>query len=194
MEKVIEAVQKVRYGRDNTGRMEATKEARSKNPKTGVNLAQTELVIVGDGVDKARLVRKYGKERWVRFLGRVVPPDLYELYKTGWVFVTASEVETQGIVLIEAAASGLPLVAVKAGAVGEVCIDDRNGLICRPGAVDEMAEAIGRILADDKLRAKLAKESVKVAEGHDFGRTLDRFTNIYQRVIDNENTRGNINA
>ena len=118
----------------------------------------------------------------IKFLGRVLPPDLYELYKVGDVFATASEIETQGIVLIEAAATGLPLIAVNAGAVAEVCINGKNGVLCQPGDVYGMSEAMIKILSDDKLRMKYSEESVKIAKEHDFERTLDKFINIYNRV------------
>lgn len=147
-----------------------------------------QLVIVGDGVDKARLARKYGDVDAVKFLGRVVGSDLYELYKVGWVFATASEIETQGIVLIEAAACGLPLVAVDAGAVSEVCIDEENGYLCEPGSVPEIAAAMKKILTDDKLRAKFSKKSLAVAKEHDFETTLDRFINIYNKVAEGRKT------
>ena len=113
----------------------------------------------------------------------VLPPDLYELYKIGDVFATGSEVETQGIVLIEAAASGLPLVAVNKGAVAEVCITNENGFLCEPGNVSEFADALVTILSDIKLRQKFSKNSVKIASEHDFEKTLDKFINIYNRVI-----------
>ena len=90
------------------------------------------LLVVGDGVDLARLRKlavKLGINQSVKFLGKVMAPDLYEIYKMGTVFATASEIETQGIVLIEAAASGLPLVAVNAGAVNEICVDGENGFL-----------------------------------------------------------------
>ena len=149
-------------------------------------VAEAKLVIVGDGVDRARLeaeVARKGASGVVKFLGRVVVPDLYELYKVGDVFVTASEIETQGIVLIEAAAVGLPLVAVDAGAVAEVCRDGVNGILCKPGDVAEMSEAIVKILTDKALQKKFAKKSLEIAHEHDFEKTLDRFINIYNRVI-----------
>ena len=145
-----------------------------------------QLVIVGDGVDKARLERKYSSHTAVKFLGRVVGDDLRELYKVGTVFATASEIETQGIVLIEAAACGLPLIAVDAGAVAEVCVDGENGYLCEPGSSAEIASAMRKILLDEKLRAKFSKKSIEIAKEHDFETTLDRFINIYQRVIDNK--------
>ena len=156
--------------------VKAFKEARRVVPKM-------QLVVVGDGVDRVRLEGKYGATDGVKFLGKVLPPDLYELYKMGSVFATASEIETQGIVLIEAAASGLPLIAVDKGAVSEVCLNGENGYLCRPGSVEEISEAIVRIMSDDKLREKFAKRSVEVAHEHDFEKTLDKFINIYQKVV-----------
>ncbi|MDO4747431.1 MAG: glycosyltransferase [Candidatus Saccharibacteria bacterium] len=156
--------------------IEAFKKARMKLPKI-------QMVVVGDGVDRTRLETKYKEVEGLKFLGRVVSDDLYELYKTGSVFATASEIETQGIVLIEAAASGLPLIAVNKGAVSEVCRTGENGFLCQPGDVDEIAEAMVKLLSDESLRQKYAKKSLEIAHEHDFGQTLDRFTNIYNRVL-----------
>ncbi len=150
------------------------------------NIPNAYMVIVGDGVDKTRLMKKVsdiGLKESVKFLGRVLPPDLYELYKTGSLFATASEIETQGIVLIEAAATGLPLIAVDKGAVSEVCITDKNGVLCEPGNIDEIAAAMKKILSDDETRKKYSKESIKIAGEHDFENTLTKFENIYKKVI-----------
>lgn len=159
----------------------AFKEARSKLPQTGVK-----LLIVGDGTDKARLVELVSKlelSEDVKFLGKVLPPDLYEIYRKGWVFATASPIETQGMVLIEAAACGLPLIAVDKGAVSEVCQDGVNGVLCADGDVEAMANAMVNILTDQKTRDKFSEQSLKIAEEHDFEKTLDRFENIYQKVL-----------
>ena len=162
--------------------IDAFKKAREKVPIAV-------LVIVGDGVDKVRLEKKVTEEGLgdnVKFLGRVLPPDLYELYKVGDVFATASEIETQGIVLIEAAATGLPLIAVDKGAVSEVCISGENGHLCQPGDVNEIAGAMAKILSDEKLREKFSQNSIKIAHEHDFERTLDKFINIYNRVLNDK--------
>ena len=146
-----------------------------------------ELLIVGDGIDKGRLeelAKEKELEESVRFLGRVMPPDLYDLYKTGDLFATASETETQGIVLIEAAATGLPLVAVDAGAVKEVCRTRRNGMLCKPGDIKAMSRAMVRILTDKNLRKKYSKGSLEIAKKHDINHTLSRFEEIYQMAID----------
>lgn len=146
------------------------------------NIDNSQLVVVGDGVDRARLEHKNAGLENVHFLGRATGEDLYELYKVGDVFATASEIETQGIVLIEAAACGLPLIAVDKGAVSEVCLDEENGYLCEPGSVPEIAAAIKKILCDDKLRAQFSKKSLEIAKEHDFETTLDKFINIYKKV------------
>ena len=151
--------------------------------KAEKKLPNAQLVIVGDGVDKARLEKTVAGHDNIHFLGRIVGNELYEAYKLGDVFATASEIETQRIVLIEAAACGLPLIAVNKGAVSEVCITDKNGYLCEPGSVDEIVEAMTKILSDDKLREKFSKASIEIASEHDFEKTLDRFINIYNKVI-----------
>lgn len=146
------------------------------------------LVVVGDGVDRLRLekkVRKEGLSDSIKFLGRVLPPDLYDLYKLGTVFVTASEIETQGIVLIEASATGLPLVAVDSGAVKEVCQNKKNGFLLKPGDISAMSKAIEKILTDKKLRQDFSKKSLEIASLHDLEHTLDSFTNIYEYLLNN---------
>ena len=146
------------------------------------------LLVVGDGVDRLRLEKlssEFGMQDKVRFLGRVLPPDLYELYKVGDCFATASEIETQGIVLIEAAASGLPLIAVDSGAVREVCHNDENGYLLSPGDIPAISEAMIKIINDDTLRGSFSAKSIEIASAHDFERTLDSFINIYRYVLDN---------
>ena len=148
-------------------------------------LPDAKMVVVGDGVDRIRLekvVSGLGLDKSIKFLGRVLPPDLYELYKVGDVFATASEIETQGIVLIEAAATGLPLVAVNAGAVAEVCLNNRNGFLCEPEDVNAIAKALIKILSDKKIREEFSKASLEIAGEHDLEKTIDKFINIYQKV------------
>lgn len=149
-------------------------------------LSKALFVVVGDGVDKNRLIlkaEKMGLSSSVRFLGRVVGDDLYNIYRMGEVFATASEIETQGIVLIEAAAASLPLIAVDAGAVKEICRDGQNGYLLEPGDTKGIAEAIDRILSDNELKARMSKKSLEIASEHDLNKTLDKFIRIYENLL-----------
>lgn len=146
------------------------------------------FLIVGDGIDKAHLEEqtKYLElEKSVKFLGKVLPPDLNEIYKIGDLFVTASEIETQGIVLIEAAATGLPIVAVDKGAVRDICKDKENGKLCQPGGdIEGLSEGMIEILSDNKLRLKYSEKSLELAKKHDLRNTIARFEEIYLQAIE----------
>ena len=151
-----------------------------------IDAKKLELVVVGDGIDLANLkilAKELGIEKQTKFLGRVMPPELIEIYRVGKMFVTASETETQGIVLIEAAAVGLPLVAVDAGAVSELCQDGKNGELCQPKDVDGIAKAMSRILLDAELAKKYRLGSIEIAKKHDLKRTIARFEEIYEQAI-----------
>ena len=148
------------------------------------------MIVVGDGIDKTNLeglVAEMGLSEKIRFLGKVMLPDLVEIYRSGDLFATASETETQGIVLIEAAAVGLPLVAVDAGAVGELCQNRKNGILCQPGDVAGISRAMTKILTDKKLAKAYSKASVEIAKKHDINHTLKRFEEIYQMAIETFN-------
>ena len=126
-------------------------------------IPNAEMMIVGDGIAKLeleKLAKAKGLDEKVRFLGRVMPPDLYDIYRVGTVFATASETETQGIVLIEAAATGLPLIAVDAGAVRELCQNGKNGILCKSGSIRQMANAMVKILSDKKLQKQYSEGSL----------------------------------
>lgn len=149
-------------------------------------IPEAEFILIGDGADKSRLEKltENLEITWnVHFLGRILPPDLYELYRTGSVFATASETETQGIVLIEAAATGLPLVAVDAGAVKEICRNNENGFLCQPDDIDKIASSLVKILSNKDLQKKMSEASLKIAKTHDLNHTLERFEEIYREVI-----------
>ena len=145
------------------------------------------LLIVGDGIAKTELeemAQALGIEKDVRFLGRVLPPELNEIYKTANLFITASEIETQGVVLIEAAATGLPLVGVDAGAVADIVIDGENGFLCKAGGdIKGLARGLEKILEDEVLEKRFSARSLELAREHDLSTTVKRFLEIYQEAI-----------
>ena len=146
------------------------------------------IVVVGDGTAREKLeliAAKGGYSDRAHFTGRVIGDDLPQLYRTGTVFAITSKTETQSIVLMEAMASGLPAVAVRAGAIPELVRHGKNGYICEPDDADGVARGIVRILSDAELREKMSNESVKRIAKHDISHTLTRMEEIYHIVLDN---------
>ncbi len=146
----------------------------------------THLLIVGDGTDIERqknLAHELGIDHQTTFTGRVSDDEIIALHKVGDVFAMPSPAELQSIATLEAMASGKPVVAVDAGALGELCQNGQNGVLCEKDDVDGIATALDEILHDDKLRAQYAAASLEIAKKHDIAYTLDRFEQIYRDVI-----------
>ncbi|MBR3322888.1 glycosyltransferase [Candidatus Saccharibacteria bacterium] len=156
--------------------------------KAHEKVSDAHLVVVGDGTARPKLeaqIEKAGLSDHAHFLGRVIGDNLPQLYRTGTVFAITSKTETQSIVLMEAMASGLPCVAVDAGAIHELVKTNKNGYLCEADDVNAVANGLVKILNDKDRRAKMSDESVKRAAKHDISHTLTRMEEIYQQVLDN---------
>ena len=146
------------------------------------------LLIVGDGREKAALIklsRSLGIADRVHFPGFVsVENGLPEIYRVADLFVMASEVESQGIVLLEAAASGLPIVAVDATSISEVVHDGVNGYLTNPGDVQSFGEAIADLLQAPERSKQMGEESRGLAEKYDIRHTRDQHEQFYGKLIE----------
>jgi glycosyltransferase involved in cell wall biosynthesis len=111
------------------------------------------LAIAGDGPARAEL--EATAPEGVEFLGEVHGEELAELYACADAFCFPSTTDTFGQVLLEAAASGLPAVAARAGGTLELVQHERTGLLVKPGDATELAAAIVRLADDARLRAQL---------------------------------------
>ena len=144
------------------------------------------LVMVGDGTAREKLEKMIKRKKLgsqTHFIGRVIGDDLSQIYRTGTVFVITSKTETQSIVLMEAMASGLPAIAVNAGAVTELVKDGENGFIFEPNDTAGIASGINAIISNKELREKMSKNALKMIAKHDINYTLSRFEKIYNNVL-----------
>lgn len=146
---------------------------------------EAHLLIVGDGTEfkeLQNLVRRHGITRHVTMTGRVNDEDLVALHKVGAVYCMPSPAELQSIATLEAMASGQPIVAVDAGALKELCQNERNGYLCDLDDDDAIATGVLAIITNPELREKFSQESLKIAKTHDIQTSFDRFEAIYKKV------------
>lgn len=144
------------------------------------------LLIVGDGTERALLesiAHELGVSLDVTFAGRVSDEDLEALHRVGTVFCMPSPAELQSIATLEAMASGQPIVAVNAGALGELCQTERNGYLTEQDNDEMIADGLVKILEDPSLRAEMSAQSLAIAQTHDLQTTLNRFEAIYSDLI-----------
>ncbi|AHB42518.1 Glycosyl transferase, group 1 [Candidatus Saccharibacteria bacterium RAAC3_TM7_1] len=150
------------------------------------------LLIVGAGTDLERLkniVYENDLHDHVTFTGRVSDEEIVELHKVGDVFAMPSPAELQCIAMLEAMASGKPVIAVDAGPLKELCQPERNGLLSEKDNPADMAKNIVTLLDDPAKRKAYSKESLAIAKTHDLQHTIDKFEEIYQTVMKLPKTR-----
>ncbi len=114
-------------------------------------------VFVGDGPERVRLVRELGELGLggrVFFEGILPQDELKKLYQRAYLFIFSSLTETQGLVLIEAMASGLPVVALKAIGVSDFIHSGYTGFLAEDE--DDFASKLRLLLLDEELRRKMS--------------------------------------
>lgn len=144
------------------------------------------LLVIGDSYLRARIVASVPAEvrDHVRFLGHVPREDLPRWYRTGDVFVSpASGNESFGIVLLEAMASGCPVIASDIPGYRSVVQPEVNGVVFPPGDVDALADAVVRVAEDRALRQDLAARGRVRALEFAWPRVTEQIEAVYRDVL-----------
>jgi 1,2-diacylglycerol 3-alpha-glucosyltransferase len=144
------------------------------------------LFLAGRGDDRPRLealTAELGLERCVHFLGFVPEEDMPALYRAMHLFAIASRVEVQSIPTLQAAATGLPIVAANALALPELVSDGVNGFLVPPGDPEAMAKAMVMILRDPDLVQSMGHESLSIGLSHAETQTFDRYEKLYDDLL-----------
>ncbi|HEX3781797.1 MAG TPA: glycosyltransferase family 4 protein [Pseudonocardiaceae bacterium] len=143
----------------------------------------TRLVVAGKGNHEAELVvaaRRHRVRRAVDFVGHLSDRELRAALAAADAVVLPSKYEPFGIVALEAAAAGAPLVASTAGGLGEVVIDGQTGLSFQPSDLSGIATAVTSVLADPsaaRRRARAAK--ARLTEDFDWAHIAEATARVY---------------
>jgi 1,2-diacylglycerol 3-alpha-glucosyltransferase len=148
-------------------------------------LDRAHLWLVGQGKEMAplqRLATELGAGDRVHFAGVCAHAGLATWYQAADLFLFASETETQGLVLAEAAACGLPAVAVTAPGCDEVVRDGETGILTKADPAALAEAAIGLLLDADR-RAVLGARARQVAEqSFDVAQQIERTLQVYNAL------------
>ena len=143
------------------------------------------LLIIGGGPERDRLqsrIADLGLENRVLLTGAVPPSQVPVYCHLGDVFVFASRSETQGMVILEAMAAGLPVVAVRSSGINDFVRDGVNGFLTPPSR-ERWAEQVERLLADRQLRERLATNAREFARAHDVKSFALATVHIYAHLL-----------
>lgn len=144
------------------------------------------LLITGEGPAQAALrqtVRDYRLEDCVRFLGYLDRgSELPDCYAAADAFVFSSRTETQGLVLVEAMAMGLPVVALSAMGTADI-LHERRGARVPDDDPESFGRALAQLLGDEATRSGLAAEAREHARQWDEEKLAARLAGLYRDVI-----------
>ena len=142
--------------------------------------APLKLVILGDGPERpllARVAVESGVASDVLLPGFVANP--YPYFARAQAFVLPSRSEGQSLVLVEAMACGVPVIATRSGGPEDVLGHGRYGLLCEVGDVEGLAAAIRRVLERPEERLRLVTAAARRVEDFSDNRILPRLEALY---------------
>lgn len=143
------------------------------------------LLLVAGGPAEGELralARELGIESQVTFAGQLAPEEVPDCYAAADLFVFPSLTETQGLVLVEAKAAGLPTVAIRAFGVQDVVRDREDGYLTAPD-LGEFAGRVGELLRQEELRRRMGEAARRNAQEFAAPATAERLEKAYLEVL-----------
>jgi len=142
----------------------------------------TYLILVGRRTKKSYLIdliKELHLETKVFMVGHSNAVQNY--YGAADLFVFSSVSETQGLVLVEAMAAGIPVVAVDSPGVRDV-VNGKNGFMVQD-SIRDFSEKVIKVLDDDKLREKMSQNARKTASSYSIQKMSKRMLKVYKSVL-----------
>jgi glycosyltransferase involved in cell wall biosynthesis/predicted metal-dependent phosphoesterase TrpH len=139
------------------------------------------LLLAGGGPEQERLRERVGSEH-TTFLGWLSGSDLARAYASADIFLFPSATDTFGQVILEAQASGLPVIAVAEGGPRSLIEHRVSGLLCAADA-DALAEAVLEVAGSPLLRERLSIAGLASVRTRTWERALERLGAGYARVL-----------
>lgn len=155
----------------------------SAMPKIAKRYPRAELTIAGTGPLRGyyeRIAKPLGKN--VRFLGRVYD-ERAEQYATSDIFLCPTEKASFGITLLEAMASGTPIIASDVTGFREIASDGRETMLVPPRAPDAWADATIRLLEDPSRRFEMGNAGLAKAARYSWSSVTTRVLDVYRSVL-----------
>jgi len=147
-------------------------------------LPSVHLILVGDGYARASLellARELGIAQRVTFAGSIPYQDMPLVYADASLFVSASTSEVHPMAILEALASGLPVVAVWDKALDSAVVDGVNGYFVEPDE-RQFAEKVAMVLQDSARWQEMSQNSLHISQRFSIRAQARRLTEVYEQV------------
>jgi glycosyltransferase involved in cell wall biosynthesis len=143
------------------------------------------LTVAGAGPEREaleRLARELGVDARLRFTGRLDNAELPSLYREATILLNPSRVDNMPNSLLEAMASGVPIVSTSVGGIPFLVEDGRTALLVPPGQPPAMAEAVLRLLREPELADRLRSAARREVSRYGWPRVRPVLFGAYMRA------------
>lgn len=150
------------------------------------NRRDFEFWVVGSGpdLDKIKeLVKTLGISEFTKVTGPISNSELPDIYSNSDIFITASTIETEGIVLLEAMACGLPIIGVNARAIPDLIKNSVNGFVVKIGDYKAMSVKLLELYENRNLVKIIKLNNIQEAKKYDVDKCIFKIIEIYKQLI-----------
>jgi glycosyltransferase involved in cell wall biosynthesis len=144
---------------------------------------EARLAIIGDGPSKTHLEEKFADTDTV-FTGYLKGEELATAYASGDIFTFTGDKETFGNVVVEAMASGLPVLAPNSGGVTDLVVNGHNGFLYDPEKPESIISAVEPLIQNGSLAREFGQRGREMAEQRTWEITLNELLENYRKVIE----------
>ncbi|WP_292980616.1 glycosyltransferase family 4 protein [Nitrosomonas sp.] len=144
------------------------------------------LTIAGSGPERSaleHLVTSLGLNKNVRFTGRLDNEMLPTLYQEADVMINPSLVDNMPISILEALASGVPVVSTDVGGIPFLVTHEKNALLVPPARPEILAEAVLRVFDNPPLANHLIEEGIKLVQEYAWPNVREQLLMVYRQVL-----------
>jgi len=141
------------------------------------------LKIVGGGQMLQKLkqiVNEKNLDNIIEITGRIDAEDMPEVYRQNDIFISASKLEGMSNAMLEAMASGLPIIAARCEGTEELIAE--NGLVIENATAEEIAKAIKKLIDDRQLRNQMSIAARQQAQRFTWEQIAEKYLNIYESI------------
>ncbi len=155
-------------------------------PEILKSFPKAKLVLIGSGNERENLklrIKNLKIEDKVEFKGDIPHKEIpKELVKSS-VFVLPSLEEGQGVVVLEAQASGIPVIGTNVGGIPDFIRDGKTGILVGPAEPRDISQAVIKIFSEPEFAQKLVENAKDDLERYDWDNVADKIDKIYKRLF-----------
>ncbi len=146
----------------------------------------SKFIVVGDGSEKTKIIQQRSKLP-IEYLGQKKHEEIAKIMRYSTILVLPSLMEGLPNVLLEALASGIPVIATNVGGIPEIIQNEKTGLLIRPKNVQDLISSLSYLIEEENLRNTLSKNGLQfIKQNFSWDSLVNKIETIYNHIQNNQ--------